>query len=92
MKLEKVSKGVYNAALSWVERTVTVHIVLSNVLVQMFWLVSCSYAFENLLCFVHGQRPTNKGNREQKPITKKLAEFHNQFVLLTMVSVKSPVY
>ena len=26
----------------------------------------------------------NKGNREQKPITKKLAEFHNQFVLLTM--------
>ena len=26
----------------------------------------------------------NKGNREQKPITKKLAEFHNQLVLLTM--------
>ena len=26
----------------------------------------------------------NKGNREQKPMTKKLAEFHNQFVLLTM--------
>ena len=28
----------------------------------------------------------NKGNREQKPITKKLAEFHNQFVLLTMMA------
>ena len=25
------------------------------------------------------------GNRKQKPITKKLAEFHNQFVLLTMM-------
>ena len=36
MKLEKVSKGMYNAALFYVERTVTVHIVLSNVLVQMF--------------------------------------------------------
>ena len=36
MKLEKVSKGVYSAALFYVERTVTVHIVLSNVLVQMF--------------------------------------------------------
>ena len=35
--------------------------------------------------FCARSRPTNKGNREQKPITKKLAEFHNQFVLLTMV-------
>ena len=60
MKLEKVSKGVYNAALFLVERTVTVHIVLSNVLVQMFCLVSCSYAFENLLCFVHGQGQRTK--------------------------------
>ena len=60
MKLEKVSKVVYNAALFYVERTVTVHIVLSNVLVQMFWLVSCSYAFENLLCFVHGQGQRTK--------------------------------
>ena len=59
----------------------TVHLVLSNVLVKMFWQVSCSYAFENLCARL---RPTNKGNREQKPITKKLAEFHNQFVLLTM--------
>ena len=36
--------------------------------------------------FCARSRPTNKGNREQKPITKKLAEFHNQFVLLTMFS------
>ena len=35
--------------------------------------------------FCARSRPTNKGNREQKPVTKKLAEFHNQFVLLTMV-------
>ena len=35
--------------------------------------------------FCARSRPTNKGNREQKPITKKLAEFHNQFVLLTMM-------
>ena len=34
--------------------------------------------------FCARSRPTNKGNREQKPITKKLAEFLNQFVLLTM--------
>ena len=34
--------------------------------------------------FCARSRPTNKGSREQKPITKKLAEFHNQFVLLTM--------
>ena len=37
--------------------------------------------------FCARSRPTNKGNREQKPITKKLAEFHNQFVLLTMDKV-----
>ena len=35
--------------------------------------------------FCARSRPTNKGNREQKTITKKLAEFHNQFVLLTMI-------
>ena len=34
--------------------------------------------------FCAWSRLTNKGNREQKPITKKLAEFHNQFVLSTM--------
>ena len=37
--------------------------------------------------FCARSRPTNKGNREQKPITKKLAEFHNQFVLLTMFTL-----
>ena len=36
--------------------------------------------------FCARSRPTNKGNREQKPITKKLAEFHNQFILLTMMA------
>ena len=40
--------------------------------------------------FCARSRPTNKGNREQKPITKKLAEFHNQFVLLTMLRITSP--
>ena len=35
--------------------------------------------------FCAQSRPTNKGNRKQKPITKKMVEFHNQFVLLTMV-------
>ena len=49
--------------------------------------LSCSYAFEYLLCFVHSQGH-DKENREQKPITKKLAGFHiNQFALLTMVLV-----
>ena len=38
-------------------------------------------------CVCALSRPTNKGNREQKPITKKLAEFHNQFALLTMVAI-----
>ena len=51
----------------------------------MLLLVSCSYLFEHLLCFAHGQGQRTKENREQKPITKTLAEFHNHFVLLTMV-------
>ena len=38
--------------------------------------------------FCARSRPTNEGNREQKSITKKLDEFHNQFVLLTMVQHK----
>ena len=75
-----------------VERTVTVHIVLSNVLVQMFWLVRCSYAFEYLLCLVHGQDQRTKEIefiREQKPVTNNLAEFHNQFALLIMVYINN---
>ena len=32
--------------------------------------------------FCARSRPTNKEKREQKPITKKLAEFLNQFALL----------
>ena len=39
--------------------------------------------------FCARSRPTNKGNKEQKPITKKLAEFHNQFVLLTMLRLST---
>ena len=62
----------------------TVHTVLSNVLVQMFWLVSRSYVFEYLLCFVHGQGQRTNEIENKKPITKKLAEFHNQFVLITI--------
>ena len=39
--------------------------------------------------FCARSRPTNEGNREQKSITKKLDEFHNQFVLLAMVQHKT---
>ena len=48
------------AALFYVEQTVTVHIVLFYLLAQMFLLVSCSYAFDNLLCHVHGQDQRTK--------------------------------
>ena len=55
----------------------------------MFILFSCSVAFHFLLCFCAGSsRPTSKRDRDQKHITKTLAEFHNQFVLVTTVQVK----
>ena len=39
----------------------------------------------NTICVCAESIQTNKGDGEQEPITKKLAEFHNQFVLLTVV-------
>ena len=41
----------------------------------MFLLVSCLFAFEYLLCFMHGQgqRTNDTAYGEQKHITKKLA-------------------
>ena len=39
-----------------------------NVLAQMFLLVSCSYAFQYLLCYVHGQgqRTKRKSQKENE--------------------------
>ena len=56
----QVSKGMNKAALFYVEQTVTVHIVMFYVRIQMFLLVSCSFAFQYLLCFVHGQGQRTK--------------------------------
>ena len=39
--------------------------------------------------FCARSRPTNKGNREQKPITKKLAEFHKPVRSINYVLAKN---
>ena len=41
---------------------------------------SCSYTFPFHFVFCAGSRPTNKSDWEKKPITKKLAEFHQKLV------------
>ena len=72
----QISKGANKAALSYVEQTVTVHIVCFTCEPECFyWLVVHEYAFQYLLCFGQGQRPTNKRNGEQKHET---GQFHNQ--------------
>ena len=43
----------------------------------MFLLISCSFAFEYLLCFVHGQGQRTK-EIENKNIHKETGEFSNQ--------------
>ena len=48
-----------------------------------YWLVV--HMHFNTICVCAESIQTNKGDGEQEPITKKLAEFHNQFVLLTVV-------
>ena len=45
--------------------TITMNIVLFYVRAQMFLLVNCSFAFQYLLCFVHGQ---GKQTKELSPI------------------------
>ena len=47
------------------------------------WLVV--HLHFNTLCVLCTVKANEQRKREQKPITKKPAEFHNQFVLLTMV-------
>ena len=39
----------------------------------MFLLVSCSFAYQNVLCFVHGQ-----DQRTKEIENKETVEFHNQ--------------
>ena len=65
---QKTFKRVYKAALFYVEQTVTMHIVLFNVLAQMLLLVSCLYAYQYLLCFVQGQgqRTKEKENKNMQ--------------------------
>ena len=50
----------------------------------MFLLFGCSNAFQEFLCFVHGQGQRAK-ETENKDITKKLADFHDQIALLTLI-------
>ena len=71
---------MYKAALSQVERTVTMHTVFCPMCQSKCfdWLVVHMHL--NTFCVLC----TVKAN-EQKRITKKLAEFYNQFALLTMI-------
>ena len=68
---------VNKAALFYVEQTVTLHIVLFYVWAQMFLLVSCSFAFQDLLRFVHGQGQRTKEIKKNKTYNKETGEFHN---------------
>ena len=77
---------MYKAALFYIEQTVTLHIVLFNVLAQMLLLVSCLFAYQYLLCFVQGQDKRTI-EKENETYYKETVEFHNQFVLLTMIAV-----
>ena len=49
----------------------------------MFLLVSCSFAFQYVLCFVHGQGQRTKEIKGEKKYYKKLASFITSLVLLT---------
>ena len=57
----------------------------------MFCPMYYSKYFDWLVVHFHlstfGVLGTVKANRKQKPITKKLAGFHNQFALLTTVKI-----
>ena len=44
----------------------------------MFLLVSCSFAFQYLLCFVHDQDQQTKKRNRTKTYVKETGEFHNQ--------------
>ena len=52
----------------------------------MFLLVSCSFVFQNLLCFVHGQGRRTK-EIENKNINKEIGEFPNQSYSINYVFV-----
>ena len=54
----------------------------------MFLLVSCSLSFSIPFVFCAWLRQTNKRNREQKHVTKKLASFITSLTLSTMVKTK----
>ena len=50
--------------------------------------LSCSVAFQYLLCFVEGQgQQTNKRNREKKHITKKLANCITSIALSAFIQI-----
>jgi len=56
------------------------HTLCMNYVTKTFLLVSYSVSSIQQLCFVHGQGQ----KREQKHTTKKLVEFHNNPLLLTI--------
>ena len=71
---QQISKGVNKTALYYVEQIVTMDLFcLSYKPTFCYWLGVRTHSIPFVFC--ERSRPTNKRNREQKCITKKLASF-----------------
>ena len=80
---QQTSKGVYKAALFYVEQTVTLHIVLFSVWAQLFlqyWIVV--HMDLNTLCVLCRVRASEQKKSRTKTCNKETGRFHKQLTLL----------
>ena len=70
---QQIPKGMRKLLCVNVEQTMTVNSVLFYVSARMFLLVSCSIAFQYLLCFVHSQGQRTK-EIENKNIQQRVSQ------------------
>ena len=83
---QQISKGVNKAALYYVEQFVTMDLFgLSCKPTFCYWLVVRCISIPFVFC--ERSRPTNKRNREQKYITKKLG-----FITIPALSTKMELF